>query len=145
MKSTPRRPLNAGGPGNVTARHALNQTVNAIPRPRNATEGVPYRVGSANTEQPRGHVIAWLILSLGLAVFACGVVLLGWSLIGGRADLWPVGLPLTLIGQAGLILGLILQLDGLWQTSRKTEAALCELDGELRNVRRITTLLMKDG
>src|SRR5262245_39831460 len=54
--------------------------------------------------KPTSHAIAWTILSLGLAVFACGGVLLGWSLIGGRDDLWPVGMPLALIGQAGLIL-----------------------------------------
>ena len=57
--------------------------------------------------------MAWAILSLGLAVFACGAVLLGWSLIGERDDLWPIGMPLAILGQAGSILGLILQLDGL--------------------------------
>jgi hypothetical protein len=91
--------------------------------------------------QPRSHAAAWMILSLGLATFACGAVLLGWSLVAQREDLWPVGMPLTLIGQAGLILGLVLQLDGLWVTSRKTAAAICELDGELKNVRQATTLL----
>jgi hypothetical protein len=62
---------------------------------------------------PRGHSIAWLILSVSLAVFSCGSVLLVWSLIGQREDLWPVGLPLALIGQAGLMVGVVLQLDGL--------------------------------
>lgn len=90
---------------------------------------------------PRTHIAAWTILSIGLAVFACGAVLLGWSLIAKRDDLWPVGMPLALIGQAGLILGLILQLDGLWNSSRQTAAVLNELDGELKNVRQATTLL----
>jgi hypothetical protein len=91
--------------------------------------------------EPQKNLAAWAILSLGLAVFACGAVLLTWSLVGKRSDLWPVGMPLALIGQAGLILGLILQLDGLWQTSRKTVAALSELDDELKHVRQATTLL----
>jgi hypothetical protein len=91
--------------------------------------------------QPRTHLAAWIILSIGLAVFACGAVLLGWSLIAKRDDLWPIGMPLALIGQAGLILGLILQLDGLWNSSRQTAAVLSELDGELKNVRQATTLL----
>jgi len=84
---------------------------------------------------------AWLILSLGLATFACGAVLLGWSLIAGRDDLWPVGLPITLIGQAGLILGIVLQFDSLWHTSRKTAQVLSKLDEELASVRQATTLL----
>jgi hypothetical protein len=68
--------------------------------------------GVAN-DQPRTNTAAWTILSLSLAVFACGAVLLAWSLLGKREDLWPVGLPLALIGQAGLFLGLVLQIDGL--------------------------------
>ena len=80
-------------------------------------------------------------MSLGLAAFACGAVLLVWSLVGGRDDLWPIGLPLALIGQAGLIVGLVFQLDGLWHTSRKTEHAIGQLDDELARVRHATTLL----
>lgn len=91
--------------------------------------------------EPPKHLAAWTILSLSLALFACGAVLLGWSVVAKRSDLWPVGMPLALLGQAGLILGLVLQLDGLWQTSRKTAAALSELDDELKNVRQATTLL----
>jgi hypothetical protein len=81
-----------------------------------------------------------MILCLGLAAFSCGAVLLGWSLVAERDDLWPIGMPLALIGQAGLILGLILQLDGLWQSSRTTAAVLNQLDGELKNVRHGKTL-----
>jgi hypothetical protein len=94
-----------------------------------------------SSEQPKGNLAAWAILSLGLATFACGAVLLVWSLVAARDDLWPVGMPLALIGQAGLILGLILQLDGLWTNSRKTATALSHLDGELSRVRQATTLL----
>src|SRR5262249_5161295 len=106
-----------------------------------AAEGNASPDDAAPPRAPRSHTAAWAILSLGLAVFACGAVLLGWSLVAQREDLWPVGMPLALIGQAGLILGLILQLDGLWHTSRHTAAALSELDGELKSVRQATTLL----
>lgn len=96
---------------------------------------------AAASERPKSHLLAWSILSLGLATFACGAVLLGWSFAGGRDDLWPLGLPLALIGQAGLILGLVLQLDGLWQSNRHTADTLQQLDGELNRVRHATTLL----
>jgi len=73
--------------------------------------------GVAN-DQPRTNGAAWTTLSLSLAVFACGAVLLAWSLLGKREDLWPIGLPLALLGQAGLVLGLVLQIDG--STGRRT-------------------------
>jgi hypothetical protein len=95
----------------------------------------------AGMDRPKGNFFAWSILSLGLAVFACGAVLLGWAVVAQREDLWPVGMPLAVIGQAGLLLGLILQLDGLWHSSRKTASALSQLDGELTRVRQATTLL----
>ncbi|MDX1944106.1 MAG: hypothetical protein SFU86_01765 [Pirellulaceae bacterium] len=84
---------------------------------------------------------AWVILSLGLATFACGAVLLGWSFATGRSDLWSLGLPLALAGQAGLIVGLVLQLEGLWQSNRRTAETLGALDDELARVRQATTLL----
>jgi hypothetical protein len=89
----------------------------------------------------KGNFWAWSLVSLGLATFACGAVLLGWSFATGRDDLWPLGMPLALAGQAGLIVGLILQLDGLWQSNRRTERTLGDLDEELGRVRHATTLL----
>jgi hypothetical protein len=93
------------------------------------------------TQQPRGPVAAWTTLSIGLATFACGAVLLVWSLVTPRDDLWRIAIPMVLIGQAGLIIGLILQFDGLWHTSHRTARALSQLDGELKHVRHATALL----
>lgn len=107
-----------------------------IEHPRTASEMI-----QPASDQPRNHSVAWAILSLGLASFACGAMLLVWSVAARRDDLWPIGMPLALIGQAGLVLGLVLQLDGLWHSGRKTAAAINELDGELKNVRQATTLL----
>ena len=73
--------------------------------------------------------------------FMCGAVLLGWSFVAGRGELWSLGLPLTLAGQAGLVLGLILQLESLWQSNRDTSGTLNELDAQLRDLRHATTLL----
>jgi len=92
-------------------------------------------------ESPKSHLLAWLILSVGLSVFACGALLLVWSVLGRREDLWPIGLPLVLVGQAGLILGVVLQLDGLWSSSRRAATVLSDLDSELARIRQATTLL----
>ena len=122
-------------PAAVHAPHPLAPAWHAPPAaPQPALEPI-------ETPKSPSHLAAWTILSLGLAVFACGAVLLGWSIAARREDLWPIGLPLALVGQAGLILGLILQLDGLWHTSRRTAKALTQLDGELASVRQATTLL----
>jgi len=122
----------AASPGTAHAAHPAPPTWHA---PQEPVTRKPEAARSTS------HAAAWTVLSIGLAVFACGGVLLGWSVIGQRDDLWPIGIPLALVGQAGLILGLILQLDGLWNTSRQATQALAELDDELANVRQATTLL----
>jgi hypothetical protein len=91
--------------------------------------------------KPRFANLAWTSLSLGVMTFVCGGVLLAWSAIAHRTDLWSIGLPLTLFGQAGLILGLVLQLETLWQTNRATSQTLESLDGEINELRHSTTLL----
>jgi hypothetical protein len=63
-------------------------------------------------------LVAWTLVSLSAAALACGAVLIGWSVTADRADLWQIGLPLAIGGQAGLLIGLALYLEGLWRTSR---------------------------
>jgi len=86
-------------------------------------------------------VVAWLSLSLGLMAFVCGAVLVGWSFFAGRGDLWNLGLPLALVGQAGLLIGVIFQMDFLWQSSRATADTLSELDDNLDELRHTTSML----
>ncbi|MGY8771415.1 MAG: hypothetical protein ACKVH8_23625 [Pirellulales bacterium] len=93
------------------------------------------------TGRPRGSFISWLALSLGCMALVCGLVLLTWSLVGARAELWNVGLPLTIIGQAGLLIGLVFQLDGVWQNNRKTQGYLEELEDELQQLHHTTKLM----
>lgn len=73
--------------------------------------------------------------------FAFGAVLLVWSFWMDRADLWQLGMPFTLAGQAALVIGLALQLDGLWRSNQSTAETLGELDNQLDELRRATTLL----
>jgi hypothetical protein len=80
---------------------------------------------------------AWTAVLLGVAALACGAVLLGLSVAQEREDLWSLGLPLALGGQAALIVGLVLQLEGLWQTSRQTARSVSVLDDELARLRQM--------
>jgi len=85
--------------------------------------------------------LAWTTLSLGMMAFVCGGVLLGWSLLGGREELWNLGMPVALGGQIALLVGLVLQLDRLWHDSRYAAAKLDEVDEQLHELRTTTTLL----
>lgn len=108
------------------------------------SHAAPAAVTPSATRNPpkrRSSFFSWALLSTGLMTFVCGGVLLGWSFAAGRGDLWSLGMPLTLAGQAGLILGLVLQLEGLWQSNRDTNKTLDELDEQLNDLRHTTTML----
>ena len=92
-------------------------------------------------QRRRNSTVAWLILSLGLMSFVCGGMLLGWSLLAGRNELWNLGMPMALAGQFGLLLGLILQLDSLWQANRRTADTLDHVDHRLQEIDHATTIL----
>ncbi|NIL95667.1 MAG: hypothetical protein GTO53_00515 [Planctomycetales bacterium] len=51
--------------------------------------------------------LPWLVVAIGLMVLTCGGVLLGWSAVTGRGELWQAGLPIALAGQAVLLIGLV--------------------------------------
>lgn len=94
------------------------------------------------TRQPvRSAWASWLVLSLGVMCFVFGGVLLGCSYWSNRQELWSLGLPFTLGGQAALIVGLVLQLDGLWQTHRQATTTLEQLDHQVDELRQATNLL----
>lgn len=89
----------------------------------------------------RGQLFAWPALMLGMMAFTCGGVLLSWSFATGRGDLWTYGMPAVLAGQGLLVLGLVLQLEGLWQSNRDTRETLDGLDRELAELRHTTAVL----
>jgi hypothetical protein len=101
------------------------------------------RVDAAHTHATRRRpsMLAWSILSMGLMAFVCGGVLLGWAFIGHRNDLWSLGMPTALVGQFGLLLGLVLQLDHLWQANRRTAETLDHVDERLHEINHATTML----
>jgi len=57
--------------------------------------------------EQRGGFLAWMFLSFGLMAFTCGAIMLVWSVVQGREELWTVGVPLALGGQGGIIFGLM--------------------------------------
>jgi len=97
--------------------------------------------------RPRGpfvSVLAWASLSLGTMVFVCGGILLGWSVIGNRPELWSVGLPVAAGGQVCLLLGLVLQLERLWHDSRRAASKLDRVDEQLHDLKTTATMLHND-
>jgi hypothetical protein len=100
---------------------------------------------AAGDEGPEGgrttSFLVWLALSLGTMAFACGGILLGWSLVAGRGDLWNAGLPVALGGQIALLIGLLLKLDCLWHDNRRAAAKLDVVDEQLHELKTTTALL----
>ena len=130
----------------VTAVHAAHAQAPTwhVPSAPAASPAEPSRarrepIASAKAE--KSGTLAWACLSLGVMALACGGVLVAWSLLSNRGDLWSLGLPLAVVGQGGLVIGLLLQLDGLWNSSKKTEETLTQLDGKLHDLAHTTTML----
>lgn len=89
----------------------------------------------------QSSLFAWCMLSFGLMAFVFGGVLLGWSFATDRAELWRLGMPFAMGGQAALIIGLVFQLDGLAKSNRVASDALNDLDSQLDELRHTTSLL----
>ncbi len=92
----------------------------------------------------RGHgagVVIASFLTTGMICFVCGIFLLGWSLYSGRQELWTVGLPIALVGQIGLLVAFIAQLDRLWHENHCAAIRLRKVDEQLHALRTAATLL----
>ena len=93
-------------------------------------------------DKPRTSVIGWLLILFGVTAFVCGGVLMGLSIAQGRSELWRMGMPLALVvGQGGLLVGLILQLERVWQSHRKASARLNEVDEHVADLQTTADLL----
>ena len=84
--------------------------------------------------------VAWTAVCIGLMALICGAALLGWGYYGGRGELWAIGIPIAAAGQIALVVGLILQLDGLWQSYRQNAQDLGVLNYRLSDLRQTTTM-----
>lgn len=72
--------------------------------------------------------LQWSVLTLGIAMFSAGAVLIAWSFGDGNQALWNLGAPLALAGQVAFLIGLVLQLDILWQQGKWTSQQIDQLD-----------------
>jgi hypothetical protein len=120
-----------------------------------------YRVDRAHSEPPIRHrpparkrkkpakkerhpllaAVAWIMLSLGTMIFACGGVLLAWSVLDARQELWTIGIPMALAGQIALLAGLVLQLDRIWRDHREAAEKIDTVDQRLDELKTTTKLL----
>lgn len=130
-----------------TLRSDAPASATAAIEPRRSHDGQPWRMPDSRSPRPtlappkRGSWLAWPVLMIGMMTFCCGAVLLGWSFATGRGDLWTFGMPAVLAGQGLLVLGLVVQLEGLWQNNRETRETLDGLDRELAELRHATSVL----
>ena len=110
-------------------------------RTRESTYARPSSKSRQRQQPAESFFLSWCILSCGMMAFVFGAVLIGWSFADDRPDLWRLGLPFTLAGQAALLVGLVFQLDGLWRSNREAAETLDELDSQLDELRHATSLL----
>ncbi len=142
------RVLDAGKTANRQAQAAYQQEVARLDPPHTNSGpphlprlGKPGRTPKSNPSHPVLAALTWSVLSLGTMALVCGGVLLGWSLVSQRTELWNVGMPVALCGQIALLLGLVLQLDRLWHDSRRAAVKLDDVDERLHELNTTTTML----
>jgi hypothetical protein len=82
-------------------------------------------------ESPKSSLVTWILLCFGISTLMCGGALIVGSLVNDRPGLWSVGIPIALIGQAMILIGLVLQMDVLWQESHANSATLADIDRHL--------------
>ncbi len=85
------------------------------------------------TRRGRWPWIQWTILALGVGLFTAGAALIGWSFRQDNQGLWNIGAPLALFGQVAFLIGLVLQLDVIWQQSQQTNCMVEHLDYRIQS------------
>ena len=131
----PADPAGVGSPRRVTALNAPHASARGPHFPMAAAPAPPAK------QRARSGALVWAILSPSLTAFVCGAVLLAWSLVAQRTELWSLGLPIAVCGQVGLLMGFILQLERVWQGHRDASAKLDAVDTQLHDLRHSTSLL----
>ncbi|MCC9605159.1 hypothetical protein LOC68_24355 [Blastopirellula sp. JC732] len=107
----------------------------APPRPP-ATPATPKK----KIHGPQTPIFSWLATSLGSIMMVCGLVLLGWALFEPRPILTIVGQPLTALGLAAMLVGVVFQLDSVMQYNRRLHRHVQLVEEELHDLQATTRL-----
>ncbi len=93
----------------------------------------------------RTNSVSWAVVSLGLAVFVCGAILVGIAVVQGRTDLWQIGLPMVLGGQVAVIAVVIGQLEAVWQSNKATFLALHAMEERIGSWQKSSEVDRREG
>ncbi|MCA9175650.1 MAG: hypothetical protein KDB14_14295 [Planctomycetales bacterium] len=120
-------------PREARARTRFDTGAVAATPPSAPTEPPPPALGLRTT-------MMWCVVLPGISLLFSGAMLTAWSFWGNREELWRVGLPAAVVGQALLMLGVLLYLDISAQQRRHQEATLRQLREQLREPAAAPTL-----
>jgi hypothetical protein len=133
------RAVHVWGPKPPAEQAGIPQFDMATALPRVVANGPRVKKKQRPQRSRRFAYISWTTISLGIMACVFGGILLTWSFLTDRAELWSLGLPFAIGGQVALALGLVLQLDGLWQSNHEAAESLSQFDEQLMELRHATS------
>ncbi len=125
------------------ARAESEALIGASTRPTPPVRRSPALQRRRHMDRParRSNVLAHGVLWLGLSALAVGGGLFGWSLVEKRPELWKLGAPVAAAGVVVFLVGLAWQLERIWRNSRFAVQKLRQLDEQLQQLERTTSML----
>jgi len=109
----------------------------------NLADPDPRQLSSINHPPARRRrpIFSWFAFTFGFMIFVCGAGLLIGGYFMGRAELWNLGIPVVMVGQIGLLIGLVWLLEGLWQSHHTNANTLGALDDRLKDLKQTTAMM----
>jgi hypothetical protein len=101
----------------------------------------PKRHARSSRAAEGSPLAARMMIGLSLLATATGVAFLGSSAWLDRGELWGPGIATIVAGQIGLLAGLALRLERVWQNGRDAVRKLEQVDSQLHRLERTTTLM----
>ncbi len=82
------------------------------------------------------YAYAWVFIAVGLMAFLYGAALFGWAAVADRGELWRIGILISIVGQAGWLVGILLRLGRLERSQRAIANEIAELSKQRETHRR---------